>query len=207
MLNQDPITRNLAIVDQTLREVFPDDFDKRCMYTVFGLRYLLTEAGLSPQIVGGDFLCLMLSTDNRKTTLQGFGGGTVGPSHFWIEANGILIDLGACYLPRGSSYAAVPTPVIRWPLSIPLPHFLRYQAHIRYHYDVALHSDVTITQRMDEFLERCRIRSQTETRQLKLPSWELTGHASLKSAAQKGSIWARTAIVFHQRMPREQLPF
>src|ERR1700686_4584001 len=89
MPTQDSITRSLIIVDQTLREVFPDDFDQRCMYAAFGLRLLLKQVGLKPQIIGGDFLCFVLSTDSRKATLQGFGSHTSPkPSHYWVEADG-----------------------------------------------------------------------------------------------------------------------
>jgi hypothetical protein len=208
MAKQDPIARSLAIVDKALRAAFPDDFDKRCMYAAFGLRSLLQEAGLSPEIVGGEFLCLALSPDGKRATLQGFGKpNSQEPSHYWVELGKTLIDVGPHYLPRNSSHPSVPIPFVRWSLAAPLPRFLRYRAVIRYDPHVTLVSDAEILNRMDDFLARCQQENQAATGEVKLPTWQLKDMASLQYAAQRGDPWARGTSMFLRHSATIQLPF
>ncbi|MFJ0454189.1 hypothetical protein [Bordetella bronchiseptica] len=210
MAKQDPITRSLALVDKVLRETFPDDFDKRCMYAAFGLRRLLHETGLTPVIVGGQFMCLVISPDGKRATVQGFGSPnapTQEPSHYWVEVGQTLVDLGPHYLPRRSSHPAAPIPFIRWPLQIGLPPFLRYQATVRYDPDVMLASDEAITARMNDFLTRCQQESQEAIGDAKIPGWQFRDMPSLQYAAQRGDVWARGAMFFIKTRPPMAFPF
>lgn len=209
MSDQDDITRCLAVVDQVLRTTFPDNFDQRCMYAAFGIRDLLRLRGISAEIVGGDVLCFVLSQDARQSTLQGFGNASSElPSHFWLESDGVLLDLGPHYLPRGSSYPALAMPVVRWPLKAELPLFLRYRRRIRYHADVQLQQpDPAITRRMNTFLARCFEHDRSGQPVKTDWTWELTGMPAVRQAAQRGDRWARGAFLFLERATRAELPF
>lgn len=210
MAPRDPITRSLAVVDKTLREAFPEDFDKRCMYAAFGLRQLLQAAGLTPQIVGGQFMCLVVSPDGQQATFQGFGtpnSQAPEPSHYWVEVGQVLVDLGPHYLSRRSSHPAASMPFVRWSLHTNLPPFLRYQEAVRYDQNVMLAADPTITKRMKDFLDYCLQESQATTGETRLPSWQLKDMTSLQYAAQRGDAWARAGVFFLKTRPVVSLPF
>jgi len=210
MVSLDPVTRSLAIVDKALRATFPDDFDRRCMYAAFGLRQLLQEAGQTVQIVGGQFLCLVVSPDGRRATFQGFGmpsSQAPEPSHYWVEVGQTLVDLGPHYLPRRSSHRAAPMPLLRWSLQTNLPSFLRYKEAVRYDQHVELIADSAISKRMDNFLLRCQQESRNATGDVKLPSWQFRDMASLQYAVQRHDAWARAAMSFIKTRPTVLLPF
>lgn len=210
MVSLDPVTRSLAIVDKALRAAFPDDFDRRCMYAAFGLRQLLQEAGQTVQIVGGQFLCLVVSPDGSRATFQGFGTPSAQapePSHYWVEVGQTLVDLGPHYLPRRSSHRAAPMPLLRWSLQTNLPSFLRYKEAVRYDQNVELIADNAISKRMDDFLLRCQQESRSATGDVKLPSWQFRDLGSLQYAVQRGDAWARGAMSFIKTRPTVSLPF
>lgn len=211
MASLDPVTRSLAIVDKALRAAFPDDFDKRCMYAAFGLRQLLQEAGQTVQIVGGQFLCLVVSPDGRQVTFQGFGMPSSAqapePSHYWVEAGQTLVDLGPHYLPRRSSHRAASMPLVCWSLQTSLPPFLRYKEAMRYDQNVELVATAAISKRMDDFLLRCQQESRSATGDVKLPGWQFRDIGSLQHAAQRGDAWARGAMSFVKTRPTVSLPF
>lgn len=208
MQNIDNIAQSMAVVDAVLREYFPNDFYKRCMYAAFGLRLLLNDAGIDASIIGGNFFCLVVSDDNSRASLQGFGSDVSDmPSHFWVEAAGVLIDLGPYYLPHESSYPAASMPAIRWPLSTPLPRFLGYREDIRYASNVELQSDPVIMKRMEDFLARCKERSRPDCIKPNLPTWQLKNTESLRFAAQKKDLWACGALSFLKHHSQDALPF
>lgn len=210
MTSLDPVTRSLAIVDKALRATFPDDFDKRCMYAAFGLRQLLQEAGQTAQIVGGEFLCLVISPDGRQATFQGFGTPSEQasePSHYWVEVGQTLVDLGPHYLPRRSPHRAASMPLVRWSLQTNLPPFLRYKETVRYDQNVELVADAAISKRMDDFLFRCQQESRSAIGDVKLPGWQFRDIGSLQHAAQRGDAWARGAMSFIKTRPTVSLPF
>lgn len=98
---QDPISRSISVVDQSLRDVFPENYWKRCMYAAFGLRELLKEEGIASEIIAGDVACFVLYTQDNQPGMDGFKTETPGvPAHFWVETVNVLIDLGPYYLPR-----------------------------------------------------------------------------------------------------------
>lgn len=59
---------------------------------------------------------LVVSKEGLHASMQGFGGATYGKtfSHYWLETPKVLIDLAPHLLPKGSSLAAAPIPVLVW---------------------------------------------------------------------------------------------
>lgn len=204
MPRNDPVSRSIAVLDLALRQAFPDDFDRRCMYAAFGLKLLLAEAGFATKIMGGDFLCLVLGSHSRESMLQGFGSSTSPESsHYWIETGAELVDLGPSYLPKGSSFRALPMPVIRWRLTAALPTFLQYRARVQWDTHVELDSSNEIRQRMADFLDTCQRLNQIEAVALKPTAWQLRDFETLRFAAQKGERWAAGALEYSEYPPRE----
>ncbi|MCK1582428.1 MULTISPECIES: hypothetical protein [unclassified Bradyrhizobium] len=138
---------------------------------------------------------------------QGFGSGKNEPSHYWVSLPETLVDLGPHYLPRGSSFEAQEIPFVAWSPAQALPKFLRYRPEIEYHPSGVLQSTPEIVARMEAFLAKCRARFAEQRGQPKLPTWVLTGEASLRDAASRGSGWARNAIRFSTGIQDDQLPF
>ncbi|PRY04485.1 hypothetical protein B0G73_112161 [Paraburkholderia sp. BL25I1N1] len=115
----------LVTVERGLRQQFPFDFHERCAYASYAIRALLKDAGTQSELVGGDFLAFVVSTDNRRAGVQGFAFGEQQCSHFWVETDDRIVDLGPFFLPRESSYPAVSMPAVAWKMSYALPHDTR----------------------------------------------------------------------------------
>lgn len=206
MSKQDAVSRHLAIVDRALREFFPEDFYKRCMYAAFGISSLLNDEGISAHAVGGDFLCAVVSEDGSQLSLQGFGASTPSePSHFWVRSGGVTIDLGPMYLAHESSYPAPPPPILRWYGPTPLPSFMAYREQIEYAADVQV-VNPGIRQRMSEFVALCRAHNRSERGRIAPPSWQLRDHESLDYAARKCDPWAMAAVEFLRRSLKAEFP-
>lgn len=177
------------------------------MYASFGLSALLNDAGMATQIIGGDFLCAVVSQDGSRMTLQGFGSQhSELPSHYWIEAQGTLIDLGPTFLPIRSSYPSAPLPVIRWPLISKLPNFITYRETKRYTEGVKI-SDPIFFRKNCEFVAHCRKLNRDTKTNVDLGAWQLTDWPSLQQAANAGDFWARAMFVFLKRSMRAEFPF
>ncbi len=100
-----------AATDWCLRNSFPDDYDARCLYSACAIHTILKSKGVKAIIVGGNVGAFTLSADGREALLEGFGGGDVSqPSHYWVEANGVILDPGVSYLPKKSQMSAVSMP-------------------------------------------------------------------------------------------------
>lgn len=206
MASQDSITRAFAVTDRSLRAFFPDDFFKRCWYAAFGMAALLEDAGVPAQVIGGDFLCTVVSSDRTQLNLQGFGTRQAGePSHFWVHTDSLMLDLGPMYLPYESSFAAPPPPMLRWPLSAPLPPFVVYRERARYAKDVAI-MEPTIQKRTTEFVAMCRRENRSQVGRAFPPGWQLKDYQSLRFAALKGDTWAVAAGEFMRRSLRAEFP-
>jgi hypothetical protein len=198
---ENQIARAMVVVDRSLRAMFPEDYDQRCMYAAFGIQTLLRRAEMQANIVGGDFMTFVVAQDGRKAAMQGFGSSDTGTSHFWVETPDFLIDLGPHYLSRRSSFPAARLPFVRWRKADPLPAYLHYNAKIRYAPDAALVSDEVISARMEEFVGRCLLRAKAILGQPTLPIWLLTGAASLDLFAQAGDSWAIAAKRYVKEFP------
>lgn len=206
MAHADPVLSALLVTDAALRAVFPSDFHKRCMYAAFAIASLLEDAGLDAQVAGGDFLCAVVSTDGRQLSLQGFGTTGVGePSHYWVHANGMLIDPGPAYLPHESPYPAAALPVVAWASPSPLSDVLAYRERVRVTPDAAI-SDPVIAQRVADFVARCRTRRDSGSASNHPPFWLLRDMASLRHRAQRRDPWALAAKTFLRRGMKADFP-
>lgn len=190
------ITRIYGVVDRNLKRKFPDDYDRRCMYAAFGVFELLKDAGIISHVIGGDFLAFVVAANGQRAGLQGFGAADNETSHFWVECDDAILDLGPHYLPRGSSFLASKLPFIAWQPASQLPRYLRYRVGIRYDPKVQLAWTPEINQRMETFIADCRARYAVQKGQPSLSSWILTDQRSLVDAAKRGDAWANSAIRF-----------
>lgn len=201
------ITRTLSVVDKALRKEFPGDYDKRCLYAAFATCALLQDAGFDAALAGGDFVAFVVASSGERAGLQGFGYGSTEPSHYWVEVEDTIVDLGPHYLPRGSSFPVSPMPLIAWRLADELPLYLRYRAHMRYDPAVQLQSDPAIMARKDRFVSECRAKYRAQMGQPKLPRWLLTGPDAVLAAALAGDSWAQNALRFASGIDESQIPF
>lgn len=174
-----------AATDWCLRNSFPDDYDARCLYSACAIHTILKRKSVKTIIVGGNVGVFTLSADGREVLLEGFGGGDIAqPSHYWIEANGLILDLGVSYLPKRSHMSAVSMPMIAWMKNNPLPNYLQYIDKIRYAEEVEYIFPDDITNRVPEFIRRCEKRYASRTAKKKLPTWLLTNQKDLDKAAR-----------------------
>ncbi|WP_060477712.1 hypothetical protein [Pseudomonas monteilii] len=188
------VERVLCVVDRCLKNQFPNDYYKRCLYASFGVHRLLEEMGYSPVIVGGNFGAFVVSRDERLAGIQGYASNSGEHSHYWVELNGSLIDLGTIYLPVESSYAAHEMQAMFWNLNQLLPKGLKYDAKARYSTSDASHLAAEIIEKMDIFIRACQERMAKPLVKPKIGKWLVTNQASIQSAAKKGDLWARAMI-------------
>lgn len=202
------IRLSMSVVDQSLREMFPDNYWKRCMYAAFGLQLLLKEEGIASDIVAGDVACFVLYTQDNQPGMDGFKTEKPGvPAHFWVETNDVLIDLGPYYLPRDTRRPIASMPLICWPREVQLPNYLRYREKARYSPGTKLQVADDMMERMASFLAHCESRDRTPPSKVESESWELKGPDSLQAAARKGDRWACGAKKFDSWVNPSKLPF
>lgn len=175
------------------------------MYAAFGLSALLNDDGLSTQIIGGDLLCAVVAKDRSTLSLQGFGSRSSEPSHYWIEVQGMLVDLGPMYLPYESSFPAAALPVLRWPVTSKLPDFINYRERVRFAHDMEI-ANLAVRQRNAEFVALCRNIQRSHSEAIDLGAWELSDFQSLNRAAAEGDSWAQAAIIFLRRSMKANFP-
>lgn len=200
------IERIMTTVAECLREMFPEDFYKRCAYTASGKLSLLREAGAEGSLVGGDFAAFIVATAGNKAGLQGFGFGTNQCSHFWVEAEGRLIDVAPHFLPADASYPIVPMPGVAWDMARARPQALRYREVQRFPGSAGFSADPAIQKRGHDFVQLCRERFSQQS-VARFPTWIVTGPASLEIAANKGNAWALGAKRFETLAQASNLPF
>lgn len=186
-----------AAADWCIKSSFPEDYDARCIYSACAIHTILVSRGIEAVIVGGNIGVFTLSTDGRKALLEGFGGGdSAQPSHYWVEANEIILDPGVSYLPKRSKIKAVSMPMVAWSKSSELPKFLQYVEKVRYTKDAQYVFPEVIANRVSEFIDRCSKRYSSKVARKKLSTWLLSDPTELIAAAKSGDIWARGAIRF-----------
>jgi len=168
------VERVLCVVDRCLRSTFPDDYYKRCMYASFGLHRLLQARGYSPVIVGGNFGAFVVSRDKSLASIQGYASGSGEHSHYWIELDGSIIDLGTYYLPVESSFQACEMPVVFWSTSYPLPKGLIYSPSARYPSSDFSRLSPHIMEKMEPFLAACHARMAKPLTKPKIGKWLVT---------------------------------
>lgn len=201
------LERILAIVDRCLRKTFPDDHHQRCAYAAFGVRELMRDAGAAPEIMGGDFVAFIVARDGGRAGMAGFAYGEDQCSHFWVECDDLIIDLGPSYLPLRASYPAARMPAVIFRPSESLPNYLRYRSKLRFPAEAVFSSDTTIKARAEAFLTDCRDRSAAQRGHLAFPGWIMSGRASVIAAACRNDPWAVSALRFDQMADETSLPF
>lgn len=193
----------LARVDATLRGVFPDDFDRRCMYAAFGVHDLLVAGGHAAEVAAGDFLFLTVSRD--QLLMEGFGTADLAgpPSHFWVEADGFRVDLGPHYLAHRTRLpGATAAPPLCWKRGTPLPHFARYRERERVQ---ALAVDDAVAERLQRFRAACL---EATAPAIGPPwAWLLRSPGSVTAAVRQGDLWAAGAQAYLKRSRLADLPF
>src|SRR5450830_889502 len=199
------VERILCVVDRCLKSQFPDDYHKRCMYASFGIHRLLQVLGHNPVVVGGSFLAFVVSRHERKGSMQGYASDCGEHSHYWVELNGFIIDLGTYYLPVESSFPACEVPAVFWDTSYALPRGLRYDPEARYASMEVTHLAPHIIEKMEPFLAACHARMAKPLVKPKIGKWLVTTPSSIERAASKGDLWAQ-GVIRYQRMPTEGLP-
>jgi len=199
------VERVLCVVDRCLKGQFPDDYYKRCLYASFGVHRLLQAMGHRPVVVGGNFLAFVVSRDQRQATMQGYASDSGEHSHYWIELDGAIIDLGTYYLPIGSSFPASEMPALFWHTGYRMPKGLKYAPEARYASPEVAHLEPHIIEKMVPFLAACHARMAQPLVKPKIGKWLVTSPSSIKKAAIKGDLWAR-AVMRYESMPAEPLP-
>lgn len=186
-----------AVTDWCIKNSFPDDYDARCLYNACAIHTVLMSEGVKAIIVGGNVGVFTLSTDGREALLEGFGGGDITqPSHYWVEADEIILDPGTSYLPKRSRMHAVLMPMVAWPKNNALPNYLQYKETIRYAEEVEYIFPDDITNRVSDFIERCQKRYASRAAKKKLSTWILSSPNGLNNAAKSGDRWAKGALRF-----------
>ncbi|MFB1118469.1 hypothetical protein RF240_19390 [Dickeya dadantii] len=186
-----------SVTDWCIKNSFPEDYDARCLYSACAIHSILASKGIKAIIVGGDVGALTLSSDGRDALLEGFGGGdTIQPSHYWVEANGVILDPCVSYLPRRSRIRAVSMPMIAWSKNAPLPNCLQYVEKNRYAEEVKLIFPDDIANRVKQFIDCCQKRYSSNVAKKKLDTWLLSNPNKLNDAARSGDLWAKGAIRF-----------
>lgn len=198
------VERMLCVVDRCLRSQFPDDYHKRCMYASFGVHRLLQAQGYSPVIAGGNFGALVVSRDQRTASIQGYASDSGEHSHYWVELDGSMIDLGSYYLPIESSFQACEVPAVFWSASYPLPKGLIYNPVNRYPSSDISHLAPHIIEKMEPFLAACCDRMAKPLAKPKIGKWLVTTPASIQKAARKGDPWA-LAVIRYESMSVEHI--
>lgn len=178
-------------IDWCLKKNFPTDYDARCLYTACAIYTILKEAGVKSVIVGGDVGAFTLSNDGQEASLEGFGGSNQDqPSHFWVEANGILLDPNVSYLPKRSRIQRAPMPMIAWQYAYALPKGLQYKDVIRYDENAEFLFPDEFSTRITTFIEQCRNRYKSTAAKKKLSTWILSSPESLINKSRSGDKWS-----------------
>lgn len=199
------VERVLCVVDRCLRGQFPDDYYKRCLYASFGVHDLLQALGHRPAVVGGNFLAFAVSRDQRQATMQGYASDSGEHSHYWVELDGAIIDLGTYYLPIGSSFPASEMQAMFWDTGYRMPKGLKYAPEAHYTSPEVAHLEPHIIEKMMLFLAACHARMAQPLVKPKIGKWLVTSPSSIKKAAIKGDLWAH-AVMRYESMPAEPLP-
>ncbi|OLU00931.1 hypothetical protein SAMN04490202_0880 [Pseudomonas reinekei] len=205
MVDAAVVERVLCVVDRCLKGQFPDDYYKRCLYASFGVHSLLRALGHSPAVVGGNFLAFVVSRDQRQASMQGYASESGEHSHYWVELDGSIIDLGTYYLPVGSSFLSSEMPVLFWDTGYRMPKGLKYVPEARYASPEVAHLEPHIIEKMVPFLAACHARMGQPPVKPKIGKWLVTTPSSIQRAASKGDLWAR-AVIRYETMPAERLP-
>lgn len=196
-----------AAIDWCLKNTFPENYDARCLYNACAIHTLLKREGIKSVIVGGSAGAFTLSVDGREALLEGFGGGdATRPSHYWVEANGIILDPGTSYLPRRSRMHALQMPMVAWKKRGALPKYIQYVEKIRYAEGAEYIFPDEIAERVAVFIDCCEKRYASKVVNKKLSTWILSSSEKLNNAAKSGDRWAIGALRFQAMESAPKIP-
>jgi hypothetical protein len=137
--------------------------------------------------------------------MQGYASDSDEHSHYWVELDGAIIDLGTYYLPIGSSFPASEMQAMFWDMGYRMPKALKYAPDAHYASPEVAHLEPHIIEKMMLFLAACHARMAQPLVKPKIGKWLVTSPSSIKKAAIKGDLWAR-AVMRYESMPAEPLP-
>ncbi|EKB22398.1 hypothetical protein HMPREF1170_02660 [Aeromonas veronii AMC35] len=185
------ISKLFSVIDWCLKSSFPTDYDARCLYTACAIYSILKDEGIKSVIVGGNVGAFMLSNDGCQASLEGFrDSNQEQPSHYWVEVNGIILDPNISYLPKNSRIQRCPMPMIAWDCKNKLPKGLQYKDTVRYNEDVQFIFPDEFSERIFNFIEKCKKRYKSNVSKNKLSTWIAYSPESLFNEAKVGDKWA-----------------
>lgn len=191
-----------STIDWCLKNSFPTDYDARCLYTACAIYSILKDVGVKSVIVGGDVRVFTLSSDGREASLEGFCGSSQDqPSHYWVEADGILLDPIISYLPKSSRIQRCPMPMIAWNCKNKLPKGLQYKETVRYNEDVQFIFPDEFCDKIFNFIEECKKKYKFNISKSKLSTWIASSPESLFNEAKVGDKWAIGLLRFQSLIP------
>lgn len=143
----------------------------------------------------------------RGPVCRGFGFGTEQCSHFWVEVEGRLLDVGPHLLPNDASYPTASMPLVAWAMAMPFASYLRYRPLQRFPAEAVMSSVPEQNFRCDRFIPACRSRAAGQIAGAKPLSWLLTEPSATEAAARRLDLWARSALRFAEMTRVSDLPF
>lgn len=203
MVDATVVERVLCVVDRCLKAQFPDDYYKRCLYASFGVHSLLQALGHNPAVLGGTFSAFVVSQDQRRGVIHGYASESSEHSHYWVELDGSVIDLGTYYLPAGAGFLACEMPAVFWDTSYAFPKGLTYAPEASYASSEVAQLAPHIVEKMEPFLAACHARMAKPLVKPKIGKWLVTSPTSIRRAAGKGDVWAR-AVIRYETLPEER---
>jgi hypothetical protein len=84
--------------------------------------------------------------------MQGYGSESGEHSHYWVELDGLILDLGTHYLPVGSRFSASEMPAMVWDKGYRMPKGLRYAPQAMYDSPQVVHLEPHSAEKMEPFL-------------------------------------------------------
>lgn len=207
-MNNNILERIFYVVDLELREQFPEDYWRRCMYVAAATKFLLEALDEKPIIVSGDFICFVVSPESTSARFQGYAGDDTSTAHLWVECRDTILDLMPYYLPedQNNSSPTCTTAPIAWRPSKKLPSGMTYIAKAKYATDVEFGGMDGLQEKINAFSEACKLRMKN-TRKVKPKfKWMLRDAKSLDEMAQRGDPWAMCLAKYENMQDRPANP-
>ncbi len=107
---------------------------------------------------GGRFSAFVVSQDQRRGFVHGYASESGEHSHYWVELDGSIIDLGTYYLPAGAGFLACEMPAVFWDTAYAFPKGLTYAPEASYASSEVAQLAPHIIEKMEPFLAACHAR-------------------------------------------------
>ena len=201
-MRKETIDRVFHTVDQELRQSFPDDYWKRCMYAASATKTLLEKLGKNSIVVSGDFIGFVVSPDSKTASFRGFASAENSAAHLWVECENTLLDIMPFYLPddnenQNSMCKLAP---IAWNQKERLPPAISYIVKTRYAVDFKFRGMPGYQEKITAFSDAC-VERMAQTRRVKPHfNWVLSDSKILSVMANIRDPWAMS-LVKYENMP------